>query len=119
MYRRYYPRYNGYDQEPQRPIGEEAIQPENIETHPQQNTTEPAEPEIIIPEKPKQHDGAALTAPSNTTPVPTLRPKLAGFFSRFGIDDILLLVLIFLFLQEEVEDEGFLLILLFLFLVGL
>ncbi|MBZ4645420.1 MAG: hypothetical protein JG777_909 [Clostridia bacterium] len=127
MYRRYYQRYDRFGEAPQRPIGENP----DIDVHKEGNEIKnevsvTAEPEIIIPEKPSPKDEAHKSA-SEPVPLRTAshpqpigqRAGLPRLFSRFGIDDLILLGLIFIILQEEVDDDLLLIVLIFLLFTGL
>ncbi len=127
MYRRYYQGYDRYNLEPQRPMGLRPVptpvkaqnnrdEPENVEN---QSTT-PAEPEIIVPEKPFTNTADVQTAATmQQNPVGFYISKVANFFRNFKVDDIILLALIVLFLQDECKDYSVVIILLFLFFIGL
>ncbi len=113
MYRRYYPRYNDFEQEPQRPMAMQTQEEEKVEEQQEQ------EPEIIVPEKP-QHKESSSDYASYTSSAQTAkteqRPR--GFLGPFRRDDLLLLALILLFLQDNVQDYGILIVLVFLFFIG-
>ncbi len=127
MYKRYYQGYDRYNVEPQRPIGLRPVpipvktqnnrdEPEDIE---KQSTT-PAEPEIIVPEKPYSNAVDMQTAAAiQQNPIGFYISKVANFFKNFKVDDIILLALIVLFLQDECKDYSVVVILLFLFFIGL
>ncbi|WHH57104.1 hypothetical protein [Petroclostridium sp. X23] len=125
MYRRYYQRYDRFGENPQRPIGENTEE----ESKPQEKTRNEietkAEPEIIVPEKPSQTDEHPKTKISNVPLRRVSRPSPSGasnsissFFGRFGIDDLILIGLIFIIFQEQIDDELLLIVLIFLLFAG-
>ncbi|MDK2801051.1 MAG: hypothetical protein PWP27_2496 [Clostridiales bacterium] len=130
MYRRYYQNYGRLGEEPQRPIGEDTMDTDtenkqhSMEESMENNTHPATKPEIIVPEKPSKNEESSSTntkqiAYRKVSPRPIKSRGLPGIFGRFGIDDLLLLALIFLVLQEEVNDELLLILLIFLFFIGL
>ena len=127
MYRRYYQGYNGFNGEPQRPIGEETnnsnASSENStgrNSEKQQRTAQ--KPEIIIPEKPSQNQESHSTLTETDyagSKLSEASANLINFFRRFKRDDFLILALILLFLLEGRKNEGIVVVLIFLFFVGL
>ncbi|MGE4282774.1 MAG: hypothetical protein AB7G87_03555 [Clostridia bacterium] len=127
MYRRYYQQYDRFGHDLQRPIDENMGNPiEHLDNSINENIETTAEPEIIVPEKPSHTEHSQITQTPKIPARRVSRPASAArknspfnLFGKLGKDDLLLLALIFIVLQEGIDDDFLLLILIFLFFVGL
>lgn len=111
MYRKYYNEYERRAEEIRRAA--EAIE-SGKRPPPVKNISEaPQSP--VLPVNLPSPKGTA----QKKSPAPFINGIFDGLFGKFGTDDIILLVLIFILIQEKDNDKILLLILGYLFLSGL